>query len=124
MQDLLKNSFEYIVISLIGDIFYFPFWWYTKGVKEVIKFCWMEIKDGEKYFALSIWIRNIFNPMYSQYDLQGRIVSFFIRLIQIIFRTIFLVIWSILVLGLILLWIFLPVLVIYEIYMLISIIRL
>ncbi len=53
--------------------------------------------------------------MYAQYDWQGTLISFFVRLVQIIFRSIFMLFWLILSLAVIIFWIILPPLVVYEI---------
>ncbi|MFH0856875.1 MAG: hypothetical protein V1860_03190 [bacterium] len=109
MDTLLKESAKYIFLDIIGDIFYFPLWWYTRGAKKAFIFCANGIKDVEKYLALSVWMKNIFTPMFGQYDWQGRIISFFMRLFQIIFRSLFLLIWAILYTILFLMWLALPI---------------
>lgn len=116
MNTLLEESIKYIFLDLIGNILYFPIWWYTKGAKNVLIFCFNQIKEVEEYLALFVWIRNIFTPMYAQYDWQGRIISFFIRVFQIFFRSIFLLTWSVLCLILFLIWLVIPLFVGYQIY--------
>ncbi len=117
MSSLLEESAKYIFLDIIGNVLYFPVWWYTKGLKKSFIFCLNQIKEVEKYLALSIWIKNIFTPMYGQYDWQGRIISFFMRVIQIIFRSIFLLIWAILCFVLFLIWVALPALAVWQIYL-------
>lgn len=116
MESLFKESAKYIFLDIIGDIFYFPVWWYAKGAKKAFLFCWEGIKDVEEYLALSIWIKNIFTPMYAQYDWQGRIISFFMRLIQIIIRSAFLSFWMVVYLILFFAWLLLPVFAAWRIY--------
>ena len=53
--------------------------------------------------------------MYGQYDWEGRLISFIIRLLQIIFRTFLLIIWTILSLIPIIIWVALPVVIIIQI---------
>ena len=80
----------YIAISIfdfLKEILYFPIWWYTKGSLNVIKFLLIFLKNAGKYFALLVWIKNIFKPMYSQYDIASMIISFFIRSFQIMLRS-------------------------------------
>ncbi|MFC1613130.1 hypothetical protein ACFL23_02245 [Patescibacteria group bacterium] len=116
MESILKNSAKYIFVDFIGDIFYFPLWWYSKGAKNVFLFCLKKSKEFGEYLALSVWIKNIFTPMYAQHDWQGRIISFLMRVVQIIFRTIIFIIWSAVIFILFILWLALPVLVVYQIY--------
>lgn len=97
------------------DVLYFPVWWYSRGLINLILSLKNFLVDKQKALALSVWIKNIFKPMYAQYDWQGMLISFFIRLTQIIFRSVFMVFWLILALAVIIFWLLLPVLVVYEI---------
>jgi len=114
-NNIAYTSVRYIIIDLIGDILYWPLWWYSKGLAKVGLVCLREIKNQAEVLGIAIWVKNLFTPMFGQYDLEGRIISFFARLIQIIVRSILLLFWVILVLILFLAWILLPILVIYEI---------
>jgi hypothetical protein len=116
---MLSNNFGLyaakILVDLIKDIIYFPFWWYSRGLKQVVIKLKNFLANKEKSLALFVWIKNIFRPMYSQYDWAGILISFFVRLFQIIIRGIFMLFWlalAVLVLGL---WLTLPILTIYEI---------
>jgi len=73
------------------------------------------IQDRQKSLSVLIWLKNIFKPMYGQTDLQGRLISFMVRVVQIIFRTIFLLFYIVVSFLVILLWIILPFLIFYEI---------
>jgi hypothetical protein len=104
-----------IIIEIIGDIFYFPFWWYSKGLYDFTKKILIFLGNKEKSLALFVWIRNIFVPMFGQRDWQGILVSFFMRVVQIIFRTIAMIFWLLVAMIGILFWLVLPIFVIYEI---------
>lgn len=105
-----------IFTDVIKDILYFPFWWYSRGTLEVARGLFNFLATREKSLALFIWIKNIHRPMYGQSDWQGMLISFFMRLIQIIFRSAILFFWLIISLALLLLWIIFPILAIYGIY--------
>ena len=115
----MSNSFIFyslqILAELVWDVLYFPVWWYGRGLVNlaigVINF----LADKQKALALYVWIKNIFRPMYAQYDWQGMLISFFMRLVQIIFRSVVMLFWLIFSLAIIIFWILLPVFVIYEI---------
>jgi len=107
-NNIVYNSLKFVLIELIGDILYWPLWWYSKGLINAGLFCINEIKAQEERLGLLIWVKNISTPMFGQYDIEGRIISFFARLFQIIFRAIFLLIWTALILAIFLLWIILP----------------
>lgn len=101
-----------IIISLILEIVYFPIWWYSVGFFRIAKNIWRFFLGREKALGFSIWLKNIFVPMYGQYDWAGRLISFFIRLIQIVFRGIVLFFWGLISLFLVFGWLALPILLI------------
>jgi len=114
-----SNSFIFyglqILIELIRDVLYFPVWWYGRGLLNLIIGVMHFLSDKQKALALLVWIKNIFRPMYGQYDFAGVLISFFVRLVQIILRSLFLLFWLILCLAVILFWVLFPLFVIYEI---------
>jgi len=116
---MLTNNFTLysgkILYELLRDILYFPIWWYSQGLVRIS----LKLKDflinKQKKLALVVWVKNIFRPMYGQYDWQGMIISFFMRVVQIIFRSIIFFLWITLALLVFCFWLILPVLVVYEI---------
>jgi len=116
---MLKNNFIFysleLLTELVWDILYFPLWWYGRGLVNLIKVIKNFLIDKQKSLALLVWVKNIFRPMYAQYDLAGILISFFMRLVQIIFRSMVMLFWFIFSLVAILFWILFPLLVIYEI---------
>lgn len=75
-----------IILKIVWDFVYFPLWWYSEGLLKTIKGVWSFWREQEASLGFSVWLKNIFVPMYGQHDLAGRTISFFIRLVQIIFR--------------------------------------
>ena len=116
INNLAGSAVKYIIVDLVGDILYWPIWWYSKGLIKATKGSLNAVINQERSLGLTIWVKNIFTPMFGQYDIEGRIISFFARLIQIIARGLILIIWSILVLIFYIVWLILPVLVVYQIY--------
>jgi hypothetical protein len=104
-----------VLIHEIKTVLYFPLWWYSKGFILVIKGGWNWLKDFEQTLGFMIWIRNLFVPMFGQRDIQGRLISFFLRLVQIIFKGIVLVLFSLVVLFFVIAWLILPIFIIYQI---------
>jgi hypothetical protein len=104
-----------IILEIIKDIFYFPLWWYGRGFFIFLLSIFNFVKNQEKSLALLVWMKNIFKPMYGQTDWQGILVSIFIRIIQIIFRSIVMLVVILIALFLIIAWLLLPILTIYEI---------
>lgn len=94
---------------------YFPVWWYAFGLLELIDKLIIFIKNREKGLALSVWVKNIFRPMYGQTDWQGKLISFGFRVFEIIVRGIIMLWWIIIAIIIIIAWIALPIFVVYEI---------
>ncbi|EKD44074.1 MAG: hypothetical protein ACD_72C00001G0003 [uncultured bacterium] len=101
-----------ILFDAIVDIFYFPLWWYTGGVLHSLKWCVSFFLSGNQTLAPGLWLKNIFVPMFGQYDWQGRIISFFMRFIQVCLRSIALFIWLLVCVVLFFVWLSLPVFVV------------
>ena len=96
------------MVQALLDIVYAPVWWYSSGAKQVFLGCGASIKHTAAQLAPGLWLKNIFVPMFGQHDLQGRFVSFFVRLGNIIVRGIALVIWMLLVFTFFAFWLVLP----------------
>lgn len=114
-NNIVATSIKYVIVDLIGDFLYWPIWWYSKGLYQTIFYSLNQIIHLEEMLGLRIWVKNLFTPMFGQYDIEGRLISFFMRLVQIIFRTIALVVGSLLWLLPIGLWIISPLIVVYQI---------
>lgn len=113
------SALRLIVLLLVDElraILYFPFWWYSQGLLNVIKKCGQTINDFQETLGFMIWVKNLFVPMFGQRDIAGRIISFFLRIVQIIFRGIVVLLFAILNLIFIICWIILPIFVLYEIF--------
>lgn len=105
-----------IVVETCRDILYFPFWWYTGGLVMVGGAVWRFLCYRQKSLALFVWIKNIFKPMYGQRDWQGFLISVFMRVIQIIFRSILMCFWTFVSLILVMSWIIFPLFLFYQIF--------
>ncbi len=114
-QSLFLKSLKFFFKDLIGDVFYFPIWWYTKGLAKAWRSFSGTLRSANESLGLTIWIKNVFTPMFGQTDWQGRMVSFFMRFIQIIFRSIVFIGWLIFGLVFFILRIIFPIFVIYMI---------
>ena len=81
-QNLFLSSLKFVFRDLIGDLIYFPIWWYSKGLKKVALFCFKEVGEASRRLSIGILFSHLLKPMYGQYDIAGRIISFFFRIIQ------------------------------------------
>ncbi len=80
---------KFIFTETLGSVLRFPFWWYGDGLMLLGKWIVHQLDYRWKSFAFVIWMRNLFVPMYGQYDWSGRFVSFIVRLAVLIGRGIF-----------------------------------
>ena len=94
---MFKHNFltygSQIILKTLAEILYFPIWWYSLGLIETIQKGWRFWLEREKSLGFRIWVKNIFVPMYGQNDWAGRLISFLVRIVQIIFRLLVLLFW-------------------------------
>lgn len=116
---MISNNYVFYSIKILKDlakdIVIFPMWWYSFGLWHLLANLQEFVKNKQKSLALLVWIKNIFKPMYGQYDWQGMLISFFVRAIQIIFRSLIMLSWVILALIVLFTYLFLPFIVFYQI---------
>lgn len=99
-----------IILQIVGEILYFPVWWYSVGFIRTVKSVFRFWRAREESLGFSVWLKNIFVPMYGQRDIASRIISFVMRFIQIIFRGLILLIWLGVVLATLAAWLAFPIL--------------
>ncbi len=109
-----------LILEAALDALYFPLWWYTGGVKHAAQWCLELLKKGNRALAPGLWLQNIFVPMFGQYDWQGKLVSFFMRSVQVAGRSIALVFWLVVCLALFLVWLTIPAVVVYGFITIVS----
>lgn len=97
-----------IILQILGEILYFPIWWYSVGFARFCKGAARFWLNREINLGFSVWAKNLFVPMYGQRDFTGRLISFLIRLVQIIFRGLLLLFWLVVVLAALIVWLIFP----------------
>lgn len=93
-----------------GDVLRFPLWWYTDGMFLVGGRLVRVARRAAATLGLRVWMANIFTPMFGRYDWQSRVISVFMRIVNIVGRG---CAWSVGAVGLSLvfvLYLFLPLL--------------
>jgi hypothetical protein len=117
---MAANNFTFyggkIIAKTALNIAIFPVWWYARGLVMIVGKLLGFLGSRQQSLGLFVWVKNIYRPMYGQSDWQGILISIFMRIIQVIIRSIAMLFW--LGAGLVLLaaWISLPPFVIYQIY--------
>ncbi len=107
-QNFTLQMLKFVVIDVIGDFFYFPFWWYTQGSKRILFFIWQKELDIFYSLGLNVWLKVMFKPMYADYSFGGRVISFFMRIVILIVDLLFVLLWNIGLVIILLVWLFLP----------------
>lgn len=98
-----------LLVNFLLDLLYFPLWWYSAGLVRTFRACLSLLADGNLLLVPGLWARYLFVPMFGQTDWQGRILSFFVRLVNIIVRSVLLLVWIVFVAALFALWIATPI---------------
>ena len=112
---LATNAARFILREFVGDILLFPVWWYGKGLQRVGRATWERqvAFTNRSRWSPKVWFQNIFVPMYGDYSRSGRAISFFVRLVVALALSVVFVIYTALTLVSFLLYLGLPVAVVY-----------
>jgi len=114
-KNIVIRAFKSLFLDWIGEILYFPLWWYGKGLKAVVTHVVNSINNTLRDLALPLMMKNIFKPMFGQYDKQGRFISFIMRILMIFGRLIIFIFLLIIYLAILFFWLVLPIFVAYQI---------
>jgi hypothetical protein len=109
----LQSAFKLLGRAL-WHFLYFPIWWYTVGFLRCLKRLRLFLADRSESLGVWVWLKNIFTPMYGRRDFASRLISFVMRLIQVLFRGLILFFWLAVVLTIAFIWLILPPLVVFN----------
>lgn len=93
---------------LLHDALGFVPWWYTVTVPAAFDWFIASVRRDVARLGVRVWLQNLFVPMYGQYDWQSRLISFVVRLVQLIARSVGLLFWMVVGLLMVVLIIALP----------------
>ena len=111
-----RLTLQYVFVDLFGGLIRWPVWWYTKGLVLTLKWAQVSITRYAGSIGLMVWIKNIFVPMYGLRDWQGRLISFFVRLVQIFFRGLFLCVYTFFLLFAVAVYVTVPILAVIQLF--------
>ena len=115
-KNFLKKILKIVFLDFfVYGVLYFPIWWYSKGLYKALLKCFKIFFDALDSLGIFIHIKYLFKPMYGQTDAAGIIISFFMRLVMLIFKSICVLLVFVLCSCLFILWSILPIIVIYGI---------
>lgn len=114
MDSVFTQVGRAIGIALV-EVLTFPWWWYTRGLRRIGRWMSRTLRGWERAVGLRLWAKNLFVPMFGQTDWQGRIISFFMRLMVLVGRLLQVLFGSIAVLVIVAVYLVLPPFVILEV---------
>ncbi len=100
---------RYFFVDLLGGIAMFPLWWYSRGTALTLAWARRSVGGASRATGFGVWARNLFVPMFGERGAEGRIISFFMRLVMVIFRGAAVAAWTVVVAALVLAYLFAPV---------------
>lgn len=101
--------FQLFFKTILLDVLRFPLWWYSHGALDVFRWAWRALQAHEAAIGVRIWIKNLFVPMYGQYDWQGRLISFLFRVLLSFVRVAWLLVWVGIIVALVTLYLAWPI---------------
>ncbi len=106
-------AIRYFFFGLLEATYKIPLWWYGENLASLARQLLSTLREYGASLSLRVWVKNLFVPMYGLSDVQSRIISFFVRLFQILGRGFLFGIWSLLLLVALIGYLLLPVLLVF-----------
>lgn len=100
-----------VLLRLFLHAVQFPVWWYSRGLIYIAQQLQSFVGQANATLGPGLWLKHIFVPMFGQRDLQGRLMSIFMRVVNIVIRSIALLVVTLFSLLLGVLWIVFPLMV-------------
>ncbi len=110
-QSTAARATTFVLRELIGEVLYFPVWWYSRGLAATGRTLVSKWYGLSNRLSIPILARTMGRPMYGDYTRSGRIISFFFRIILLVSRLIVLGGWTVILLVAMILWIIGPIVV-------------
>lgn len=107
-------ALRYFLFEFFQSIVLVPVWWYSTGLQQMLGFVGRSVSDYQAQIAVGIWVKNIFVPMYGSRDLVGRAISFLVRLVQIFIRSLFLLVYAMVLVVVLVAYLALPLVIVIE----------
>lgn len=122
-MNIFLNTLKFIGKDLVGNILYFPVWWYSVGSFRILQKIVKDTKSFAHDLHLGILFKYLFKPMYGLTDFWSRIISFLVRIVQFIILSFTTFIWLLFLFLCFIAWLLLPILVSYSILFQLNIIN-
>ncbi|MBI4414690.1 MAG: hypothetical protein HY566_00440 [Candidatus Kerfeldbacteria bacterium] len=100
---------RFIFLDLVLDIVRFPAWWFSRGAVKAVQWYGRTLEDALDRLALKVLAQNLGRPMFGDYTREGRIISFFMRIIQLVISTILFAGWWVILTVVLIVYLLLPI---------------
>ena len=108
-QSTTARATLFILRELVGEVLYFPVWWYTHGLALTGRTLIRQWFGLVNRLSIVILLRTMGKPMYGDYTRSGRAISFFFRIFILAARLIALGCWTVVELVALLAWVLGPI---------------
>jgi hypothetical protein len=109
MPSRLGTVVHFFVGDMVGSIARFPFWWYGEGVVRVVEWIGQTLRYRWRAYAIGLWLRHFFVPMYGAHDWMSRLISVVMRAVVIGARLVAFGIETATFVVVLVIWLFAPV---------------
>lgn len=109
----LAQTIRFLISDFILELFEFPLWWYTVGLRNVLRLIFQSIRRVGVSLSLPILFRFLLTPMFGLRDWVSRIISFGVRIVHFFILFFISICWTLVLVVFLFLWLVLPVVVIY-----------
>lgn len=110
-QSTSARAATFIIRESIGELLYFPVWWYSHGLALTARKLLNSWLGMSHRLSLVILLRTMGKPMYGDYTRSGKIISFFFRLLILGVRLVQFGLWTVFEVIILLVWLLSPILV-------------
>lgn len=114
-MDYTKGVLKLVLHDIIGNIIYFPIWWYTKGTLHLLQTIHSEVQDLVRTLNLKTLARFLFTPMYGLNDIVSRLISFPVRVVHFCILSAIALVYIAGLTVMLLFWLIFPIFVMYNV---------
>ncbi|MBI5793891.1 hypothetical protein HZA87_02265 [Candidatus Uhrbacteria bacterium] len=97
IEDMITPSRQLVFRTLLAEGIreglFWPLWWYSRGLSETTSWLLESVKGSIKFFGVDVWIKNLFVPMYGDASIAGSLISFGVRAVMILIRSLGVMVW-------------------------------
>ena len=105
---MAADSLVLLPYHLLKSIYDFLYFWYIRGTKNFLRGEISVIEGVERDIGILINLKLVFQPIYGDYSILGKVIGPILRLGRVFFGFVLVVFLSIIIVVLYVLWLLLP----------------